>query len=370
MSCNVAPIVEHFQIEGRYVNAESYGTGNINSTSLVVCRDGACHNQYVLQRINHSVFKNPPQVMDNILRVTKHIRMKLQEQGGMDIDRRVLTVIPTCEDDSYYQDADGGYWRMYRCIEDVRSWDYLSSPAQAYEAARMFGSFQMLLVDMPEPKLHETIPYFHHTPRRFQDFIAALESDSHNRAGLVNDEIQFVLERAEICSGLIKLVEQGEIPERITHNDTKINNVLFDRKEDCGICVIDLDTVMPGLSLYDFGDMVRTATCQAAEDEKDLSKIRMDITLFEQIVKGYAEATVDLLTTAEKKSLVLAGKLITYEQMIRFLGDYLNGDIYYKNNYPGHNLDRTRTQMKLIQSIEAQEDRMNQLAEDICRELS
>lgn len=369
MHDKLTEIVKAFQVDGIVEEVVSFGSGNINDTFAVECRDESQDNKYVLQRINHSIFSDPQGLMDNILRVTSHIRTKLESQGAADIDRRVLTVIPTCDGSSCYQDGEGNYWRLYFHIKDVQSWDYLSSPDQAYEAARMFGYFQRLLVDLPDPKLNETISDFHNTPKRLQDFMEILDKDSHNRAVQVKEEIQFVLENASICDGLLGLVGKGLIPERITHNDTKINNVLFDAAEEKGICVIDLDTVMPGLSLYDFGDMVRTATCQAAEDEQDLSKIHLDVTFFEQIAKGYAQETAGFLTDAEKKHLVFAGKLITFEQMIRFLGDYLNGDVYYKIRRPEHNLDRVRTQMKLIQSILSQEDHMNDLTEKIWNQM-
>lgn len=370
MRHNLADIVKAFEIDGRLENTVPYGTGHINDTFLIECRKDDQTNRFVLQRINRSIFTEPQKLMDNILRVTSHIRTKLQNEGVTDIDRRVLTVIPTHDGCGCHQDEEDCYWRMYRQIERVRSWDYLNSPNQAYEAASMFGQFQRSLTDLPNPKLNETIPDFHNTPKRLRDFLGTLDKDPRNRANQAKDEIHFVIKHSQICDGLLELVQKSLIPERTTHNDTKINNILFDIGTGKGICVIDLDTVMPGLSLYDFGDMVRTATCQAAEDEKDLSKIWLDMALFEQIARGYAQETAIFLTDAEKQNLVFAGKLITFEQMIRFLGDYINGDVYYKIHRPEHNLDRARTQMKLVQLIESQEGKMMQITEAIWKEMA
>lgn len=369
MNESFTEILEAFQIDGIGSNVIPYGTGHVNDTFLIECCQNGQKKRYILQRINHSIFTDPARLMSNILRVTDHIRTKLQKEGVTDIDRRVLTVIPTRDGDGCYQDNDGCYWRAYHHVENVQSWDYLHSPDQAYKAARMFGWFQRSLADLPEPRLYETIPDFHNTPKRLKDFIDILDRDSHNRACQARQEIQFVLRHAPICDSLLTLSKEGKIPERITHNDTKINNVLFDMTSKEGICVIDLDTVMPGLSLYDFGDMVRTATCRAAEDEQDLSKIQLEMTFFEQIAQGYAQETADFLTNAEKELLAFAGKLITFEQMIRFLGDYLNGDVYYKTHRPQHNLDRARTQMKLVQSIQIHEQHMNELTENIWKTL-
>lgn len=361
MNINFTEIVNAFQADGFFDSAIPYGSGHVNDTYLVKCRQNRKNKRYILQRINHSIFSDPPQLMDNILRVTEHIRTKLQQEGAKDIERCVLTVIPTRNCGFCYQDNNGHYWRMYHHIENVQSLDYLNCPDTAYEAARMFGRFQRLLADLPTAKLTETIPDFHNTPKRLSDFICAVEQDSYNRAAQAKEEIQFIFENASVCDSLLQLAAKGLVPKRITHNDTKINNVLFDMHTGKGICVIDLDTVMPGLSLYDFGDMVRTATCPAAEDEQDLTKIHMDIPLFAAVVRGYIEEAACFLTDAEKQHLVIAGKLITFEQMIRFLTDYLNGDIYYKIHQPNHNLIRAKTQMTLFQSIHKQEETMNNL---------
>ena len=365
MNNNMHHIVEQFQVSGHYLNAVPYGTGHINDTYLVTSEDSDGPKRYVFQRINHSIFKDPPSVMSNMVRVTEHIQNKLQHLGMTDITRRALTVILAISGESYYLDSDGNYWRCVLFVECTQAYDVLETPQQAYQAAKAFGEFQRYLADLPDPKLYETSPDFHNTSKRLKDFMAILAKDPQNRANQVKQEIQFVLEHAGFADQLLELAGKGLIPERVTHNDTKISNVLFDNNTHEGICVIDLDTVMPGLSLYDFGDMVRTATCKAAEDEQDLSKIQMDIEYFEQLANGYAQEAADFLTNTEKQQLVFAGKLITFEQMIRFLGDYLNGDTYYKIHRPEHNLDRARTQMKLVQSIIEQEEAMNKISQDI-----
>ncbi len=366
---DIASIAGRFQISGCLVDAQLYGSGHVNDTFRITLEDSGQTRRYILQRINETIFKDPPSLMNNIIRVTSHIRDKLTQAGSQEIDRRVLTVILTHDGEGYFRDADGKYWRMYLFIENTQSYDFLTSPEQACEAARAFGQFQNALADLPEPKLSETIPNFHNTPMRFERFLRVLGEDPRNRADEAKNEIQFVLDHSGICDMLVKLAEQGEIPERVTHNDTKINNVLFDTQTQNGICVLDLDTVMPGLSLYDFGDMIRTATCRAAEDERDLTKIHVDISLFREIVRGYAGQSAALLNDVEKPLLGFSGKLITFEQMIRFLTDFLEGDVYYKVHRPGHNLDRTRTQRKLVESILEQEDKMNELTEQAWKDL-
>ncbi len=362
MSYDLEQIARQFQVDGQIGTIAPFGSGHINDTYCVVSEQTGVAVRYVLQRINHTIFKDPVALMDNVRRVTDHIRGKLKAQKS-DIADRQLVVIEAKDGTACYADADGNYWRMYNLIEDAVTFDQLETPELAYEAARMFGWFQRILADLPQPPLVETIPDFHTTPKRYQAFLKVLEQDPCGRAKEAQPEIDFVLENAEICDVLLDAVGKGEIPVRITHNDTKINNVMLDAETRKGVCVIDLDTVMPGLSLYDFGDMVRTATSPTEEDETDLSKISMRMPMFEMLAKGFAAETHTFLTEVEKKNLAFSGKLITFEQMIRFLGDHLAGDTYYKIHRQGHNLDRTRTQMKLVQSIIEQEDEMNAIAE-------
>ncbi|MBN2593712.1 MAG: aminoglycoside phosphotransferase family protein [Sedimentisphaerales bacterium] len=369
MEHDIKHIAQNFNLDGKLIRYEPFGSGHINDTYCLTCEKDDRQTHYILQRINHEVFKNPPAMMENIRRVTNHIRRKLQEQQNK-LASRQLVVIDTKDGSDFCRDDRGNYWRVYNRIENAVTYDTIESPELAYEAARMFGRFAAMLTDLPGPALYETIPDFHTTPKRFKTFTEVLGTDPCNRAKGAGDEIDFVLENAGICDVLLNHVDKGEIPVRITHNDTKINNVLLDEKTHEGVCVIDLDTVMPGLSLYDFGDMVRTATNPAEEDERDLSKVTMRMPIFEMLLKGFAEETHKFLTPAEKKNMVFAGKLITFEQMIRFGADHLAGDIYYKIHREGHNLDRCRTQMKMVQSIITQEEAMNALTDSVFEKLS
>jgi hypothetical protein len=369
MEYDVKAIAENFNLEGKLTGSEPFGSGHINDTYSLTCEQDGRQLHYILQRINHRVFKNPPAMMENIRRVTSHIRRKMQERKDK-LAPRQLVVIAAKDGSDFFLDDRGNYWRIYNRIENAFTYDTIESPELAYEAARMFGRFAALLTDLPGPPLHETIVDFHTTPKRFKAFMEVLQQDPCNRAKDAGAEIDFVLENAGICDVLTNLAGSGEIRIRTTHNDTKINNVLLDAKTHEGVCVIDLDTVMPGLSLYDFGDMVRTATNPAEEDERDLSKVTMRMPIFEMLLKGFAEETHTFLRPAEKKNLVFAGKLITFEQMIRFLADHLAGDAYYKIHRENHNLDRSRTQMKMVQSITAQQEQMNALAASVFQELS
>ncbi len=362
MKSDIKSIVGHFRVCGELAGFTPITRGHINDTYVLTTEKNKHAAQYVLQRINHAVFRDPPAMMTNIIRVTEHIRGKMREIDP-DLASRQLTVIRTTEDLGCYEDADGNFWRVYNFIEDAVTHDAPDCVELAYESARMFGWFQRMLIDLPGPALHETIAGFHDTPRRLGVLRQILDADALNRSRDAKREIEFVLDNSGLCNVLLDLADEGEIAERIAHNDTKINNVMLDEKTSKGVCVVDLDTVMPGLSLYDFGDMVRTATCSAAEDERDLSKVAVDLPLFEALVRGYAAETGLFLTSAEKKNLVSAGKLITFEQLIRFLTDYLAGDVYYKTSRQRHNLDRTRTQMKLVKSIFEQEEAMTELGE-------
>jgi hypothetical protein len=362
------PIIEHFQLPAALSDITPVHTGHINDTYLLTTESDGATARFILQRINHDVFKNPPGTMANITRVTEHIRAKM-EQTDPSAAARQLTLVAADDGTSYHRDEHGNYWRIYHFVEDAVTYDMLESPELACESARMFGWFQKMLVDLPGPRLHDSIPDFHNTPLRVKVFHETLKADACNRAKDAKPEIDFVLENVAISEVLPPLVASGAIPMRIAHNDAKINNVMLDRRTGRGVCVIDLDTVMPGLSLYDFGDLIRTAACSAAEDERDLSKVTLDIALFAALARGFAAEASEFLTPAERAHLVFAGKLITYEQLIRFLTDYLAGDTYYKVQRQGHNLDRSRTQMKLVQSIMAQEEEMNAIVQSVFREL-
>jgi hypothetical protein len=354
-----ATAAREFQIDGDFSGATPYGSGHINDTYCAVFHHFGIPERFILQRINTGIFRNPAALMENIQRVTSHLASQLSDQpdGG----RRVLTLIRARDGRVWYENAEGSDWRAYRFIERARTYDTVNSTEQAFQAAKAFGQFQKMLVDLPPPRLHDTIPDFHNTPKRFATFERALAADIADRAVLAKPEIEFAFEHQSIASVLL----DARLPERVTHNDTKFNNVLFDDVTGEGICVVDLDTVMPGLALYDFGDMVRTATSPADEDEQDLSKVTMQFAMFEALVRGYLSSAGKFLTRAEKQHLAFAGKLIAFEQGIRFLTDYLAGDAYYKVHRSGQNLDRCRTQFKLIESIEEQEERMHRLISEL-----
>ncbi|MGH7939829.1 MAG: phosphotransferase enzyme family protein [Limisphaerales bacterium] len=348
-----------FQIPGVFLNAAPYGNGHINETYAAVYDQAGTHVRFIVQRINHTIFKNPVALMDNVQRVTSHLGRK--SPGQLEQSRRLLALIPTRDGEFFYRDERGNYWRIYNFIEKAKAYDSVESPRQAFEAAKTFGQFQKWLADLPEPRLHDTIPDFHHTPKRFAALEEAIEADSVNRAKLAGREIAFALRRKPICGVLLG----ANLPERVTHNDTKLNNVLLDDATGEGVCVIDLDTVMPGLVLYDFGDMVRTTTSPTTEDEQDLLKVTMQFQMFEALVRGYLVSASEFLTPREKQLLAFSARLITFEIGIRFLADYLAGDTYFKVRRNGHNLDRCRTQFKLVESIERQEEQMIKLVEKL-----
>jgi hypothetical protein len=358
---DIRVIAEAFDIPGVWQEARPHGQGHINDTYAAWYQEGRRRVRYIHQRINHHIFRNPEAVNENIHRVTSHLRRKLVAEGSTDVTRETLTLIPTREGRFCHLDPRGNYWRTYLFIENSRSHEVVETPAQAREAAQAFGRFVRLLADLPGPRLHETIPGFHDTPQRFRTLARAVTNDSCNRARSAAPEIAFALQREPMASVLQNLHARGHIPERITHNDTKFNNILMDADTGRGLCVTDLDTVMPGLTLHDFGDMVRTTTSPAAEDEPDLGKVTMQMPMFEALVRGYLDALGPYLNSLERQHLAFAGKLITFEIGLRFLTDYLQGDIYFKTHRPGHNLDRCRTQFKLVQSMEEQEESMQAL---------
>lgn len=351
-------VSEQFDVPGVFLSAEPYGSGHINDTYETQWQVDGRKELYILQRINHQIFKTPHALMDNITRVTGHLRSKLAVRPRSEQDRETLTVVPTRDGRPLYQDEGGNFWRTYLFINAAQTYDVCKSPEQAYQAANAFGRFQADLADLPGDRLNETIPYFHHTPRRFETLEAAIAKDACNRNASARDDIEFCRAHKALCDAIIRPLESKLIPERITHNDAKINNVMIDDRTGRGICVIDLDTVMSGCALYDFGDLVRTVTRSADEDERDLDKVFMDIGVFEWLVRGYLDSARSFLTRAEIDLMVAAGKLITFTIGIRFLADYLAGDVYFKVHRPGHNLDRARVQFKMVSSMEQQEAAM------------
>ncbi|HMP75146.1 MAG TPA: aminoglycoside phosphotransferase family protein [Kiritimatiellia bacterium] len=349
----VEEVLRQFDLRGTLLVAEPYGSGHINDTLSLIVDQAGGPLRYILQRINKRIFKDPPRLMSNISRVTAWIAERLA--AHLDASRRVLTVVSTRDGLPYALDAEGDYWRIYLFIEKARTYDVIDGPGQAASAARAFGAFMRQLEAFPARELHETIPEFHHTPARFAALVRAIEEDRCNRAAGAKAEIALLMEREADVHRLLALHREGRLPLRVTHNDCKLNNVMIDDMSGEGICVIDLDTVMPGLSLYDFGDMVRTATSPAAEDERDLARVRMQMPMFRALLEGFLSGAGAILTPEEIDQLPFAGKLITLETGIRFLTDHLNGDVYFKTARPGHNLDRCRTQCRLVASIEEQE---------------
>ncbi len=355
-------VASAFQCPGTCLGEAPYGSGHINDTYRAVYEQDGREVHYIHQRVNKNIFKNVPGLMDNIGRVTRHQRKKFEEAGADDLDRRVLTLVSTVDGKDYFVDARGDFWRTYVFIEDAVGIDVIENTGQAYESARAFGEFQCQLADLPG-RLHETIPDFHHTRSRFNVLRAAIDADIHGRADAVKAEIEFAMAREEMVDVVIDLMASGGIPERVTHNDTKLNNVLIDNATGKGMCVIDLDTVMPGSVLYDFGDMIRTTTTRAPEDETDLSAVEMDIEYFEALVKGYLETASGFLTAKEIELLPFSGQLITFEIGLRFLTDYLQGDVYFKTHREGQNIDRCRKQFKMVESMERQADAMQRVME-------
>lgn len=339
-----------------------FGEGHINETYAVYMpeQDGQDVPRYVLQRINTNVFKNPDQVMDNIFGVTEYLRNVIRQDGG-DLDRETLSYIKTKDGESYFEDDNGQPWRCLHYVPNSVCYQQVERPEQFYQSALSFGHFLKQLGDYPAESLYETIPQFHDTVKRFRDFEDAQRKDVKNRARYCRPEIDFVLKRENDCGVLMQQLEEGLLPLRVTHNDTKLNNILFDADTGKGLCIIDLDTIMPGLAANDFGDSIRFGASTAEEDEKDLDKVHFDINLYEMYVKGYLETAKDVLTPEEIASLPWGARLMTLECGMRFLADFLQGDVYFKTAYPEHNLVRARTQFRLVEEMEEQFDEMNRI---------
>ena len=360
---DIKSVIDNFCIDGAFIRSEPYGNGHINDTFAVYFDNGRIGEPYaenltrepfkrvILQRINQFVFKEPEKLMENVEKVTSFLKKKIILNGG-DFLRETLNLIPAAGDKSYYLDRDGNYWRVYLFIEDSESYETVSSGNQMYLSGRAFGNFQKLLADFPAETLHESIPNFHHTPKRCEAFIKSLNENVFDRAKNIAAEIEFVKNRQKDTEILQSLIESGEIPLRVTHNDTKINNIMFDNETGLPVCVVDLDTIMPGSMLFDFGDSVRFGANPAAEDETDLSIVNFNLEYYEEFKKGFTEELGGDMNEKEKEMLPMSARLITLECGIRFLTDYLNGDIYYKTHRPSQNLDRARTQFKLVADME------------------
>ena len=352
---NLYHIMAQFEIETKI---SPYGTGHINGT---YCVDVP---KLLLQRINTNVFKNPEALMKNIENVTEFLKRKIQEEGG-DPARETLTVIKTKDGKNYYINDDESAYRMYCFVENTKVIEDEKTNHDLYQAGKGYGHFQKMLRDFPVEILHDTIPDFHHTPKRVQALKDAVKENRVNRAESIKEEIRFVLEHEYLANIVVDGIAKGEIPVRVTHNDTKINNILFDRLSGEAICVIDLDTVMPGSVLYDFGDALRMGASTGAEDEVDLSKVQFDTEAFRHFAKGYLEEMQDELTSKEFELLPESAALLTYECGVRFLTDYLNGDTYFKVKRENHNLDRARNQFKLVADIVQKMDELKKIISEL-----
>lgn len=357
-------ITGQFLIYGDFREAEPYGSGHINDTYKVEFDQAGTRVRYIVQRINHQVFKDPARLMDNIRRVCEHSQTKLRARGSQDASRRALSLMPTRNGETHHIDGEN-YWRCYPFIEHATSHDVIETTALAEAGADAFGRFLNHLADLPGEPLFETIPDFHNTLRRYERLSEVFEADPCERASAVCEEMEFVRQRKADAELIINALQNGEIPERVTHNDTKLNNVMIDDVTGEGVCVIDLDTVMPGTALNDFGDMVRTATNSAREDETDLSKIHMRLDYFEALARGFIRGASGSLTGRELELLPHSGKVMTLECGIRFLTDFLEGDVYFKTRRESHNLERCRAQFKLVSSIESQMDDMKAALDSI-----
>lgn len=350
-----------FDLAGECISCESYGNGHINDTFLVICKgENGEQVKYIAQRMNHEVFKKPDELIENIAGVTRHLGKKIEHAGG-DKTRETLTLVKTKTGEDMYCDSIGSYWRVYLFIDNGTCFDLVEKPEHFYQSGVAFGQFQNLLADFPAANLHETIVDFHNTKKRYENFIKAVEEDVCGRAEAVKDEIEFIKARkadTEVCTDLLA---KKALPIRVTHNDTKLNNVMIDNDSGKGICVLDLDTVMPGLSMNDFGDSIRFGASTAKEDEKDLSKVSMDLGLFEEYTKGFLSACGEALTKLEKEMLPFGAKIMTFECGMRFLTDYLQGDVYFRTHYETQNLDRCRTQLKLVSDMEHKWDKMAEI---------
>ena len=350
----IESVISAFTVEGKVVDCIPFGNGHINDTRLVTMDTGV---QYVAQRINKNVFKRPDLLMENYVGVTKFIRRKIEEMGG-DPLREVLNAIPAKDGKAYVIDEEGQYWRLLVYVTESMSYDQVERPEQFYDSAVSFGDFQYMLRDYPAETLHETIVNFHNTPDRFRQLTEAIENDVKGRLKEVGAEVEFARAREQFAWTLENAHKEGRLPLRVTHNDTKLNNILFDINTGKTLCVVDLDTIMPGYSVNDFGDSIRFGATTALEDETDLSKVNFDISLYELYVKGFIEGAKGGLTEGELEMLPIGAIMMTFECGMRFLADYLNGDTYFRIHRPSHNLDRCRNQFKLVSDMEAHLDQM------------
>lgn len=353
-------ISDQFALDGAYVDCVRYGEGHINDTFKLTVSDGGRQVRYILQRINDRLFTEVDKLMRNIELVTDFCRKSVIRHGG-DPLRECLTLVRTKDGKSYYFDGKN-YFRIYLFIEDATTYQIVRDPKDFYESAVAFGNFANLLADFDASQLYEVLPDFHNTKVRYENFLKAVEKDAFGRKESVRKEIEWVVAHKDLCGKIVDKIASGEIPLRVTHNDTKLNNVMIDNKTGKGLAVIDLDTVMPGSLCYDFGDSIRFGCNPAAEDEPDLSKVNFRFDLYETYLDGYLSAVGNSITDAERENLPVGAMLMTYECGMRFLTDYLEGDVYFRTHRPGQNLDRAHTQFKLVDDMLSLSDKMTQAA--------
>jgi Ser/Thr protein kinase RdoA (MazF antagonist) len=362
---DVAEAASRFAIPGDFAGAARWGNGHINDTFAVTFEGSGNFQRYILQRINRHVFKDGLGVMSNIELILSHIQARLTRDNEPDLERKVLRLISARDGSYFYKDENDYYWRAYYFIERTEVYDVVADPRIARESAAAFGRIQRHLSDFPVEKLCETIPLFHNTPNRFRNLENAIKNDSVSRVAGVREDIDFAVRQERLVHTIQKERDANRIPLRVAHNDTKVNNILFDAESKKGICVVDLDLVMPAIGLYDFGGLVRTACSTGAEDEYDLTKIDFNLSLFRPLVEGYYSEAKSFLTKEEEKYLALIGIVHTYEDGIRFLTDYLEGDHYYRIHHPTHNLVRARTQFKLVKRMLEIETQLEKIVEDV-----
>lgn len=355
---------EKFKLEGEIINSTPFGSGHINDT-FKITTTGSNFNLYLLQRINHHIFQDVEGLMNNIETVCNHLKKNLAYLGEKEVQKRTMTIVQTHNNKNYHKDESGEYWRIFLLIPDTRSYDILETTEQAYSGGMAFGQFQKQLSDLDPTKIVEILPNFHNIEFRMNNLRDAIANNLKRRVEDVQKLLDYIFEREEKMRTILELGRMNKLPLRITHNDTKFNNVLLD-KDDNVQCVIDLDTVMPGYVAYDFGDAIRTIINSAAEDEEDISKIVLNIPLFQAFTSGYLSEAKDFLTEAEVDSLIPGVHLLPYMQAVRFLTDYINGDTYYKISYPEHNLVRTKAQLKLVHELEINNNKLTEiLAENL-----
>lgn len=353
-------LLSNFDINGEFISCEPYGSGLINRTYVAVYSVNGKRKRFIVQRINTNLFKNVDGLMNNIKLVTEFNRNEIIKRGG-DPDRESLTLVYTKNGAAYYRTEEGDCYRVYVFIEDAKGYDVVEKPEHFYQSAVAFGKFAQLLDRFDSTQLFEVLPDFHNTVKRFDNLKKSLAADKFNRAADVKAEIDFALKHENIVGNIVNLLESGKMPNRVTHNDTKLNNVLIDTRTDKAVCVIDLDTMMPGSICYDFGDSIRFGCNPCLEDTPETEKVIFSTPLFEEYARGYLSVFGDAITEIEKKNLTMGAILMTYECGIRFLTDYLDGDVYFRLSRERQNIDRTRTQFKLVADMESQYDKLNSI---------